>query len=133
MCELRFYIGVIKKMSAGFLPAFLVWIACSCIKKDEAAVVPGCTATPPATISYKKDVYPIIKNNCLSCHDATNHFGGIVIENYDQIALSGKSGELNNVVMISSNGKAYMPKGGRLMDCEIALLKAWVDQGVKNN
>jgi hypothetical protein len=35
--------------------------------------------------------------------------------------------------MIAANGKAYMPKGGRLMDCEIALLKAWVDQGAKNN
>jgi mono/diheme cytochrome c family protein len=132
MCESRIYIGVIKKMSAGFLPAFLVWLAFSCIKKDDAAV-PSCTATPPATISFQKDVYPIIKQNCLSCHDATNHFGGIVIENYDQIALSGRSGELYNSIMISSNGKAYMPKGGRLMDCEIALIKAWVDQGAKNN
>jgi mono/diheme cytochrome c family protein len=132
MCESRFYIGVIKKMSAGFLPAFLVWMACSCIKKDEVEV-PGCTATPPSTISYKNDVYPIIKNNCLSCHDATNHYGGILLENYDQIAFSGKTGELGSSVMIAANGKAYMPKGGRLMDCEIALLKAWVDQGAKNN
>jgi mono/diheme cytochrome c family protein len=132
MRELRIYIGVIRKMSVGFLPAFLVSLAFSCIKKDDAAV-PGCTATPPSTISYQKDVFPIIQQNCLSCHDATNHFGGIVIENYDQIALSGRSGELYNSIMISSNGKAYMPKGGRLMDCEIALIKAWVDQGAKNN
>jgi mono/diheme cytochrome c family protein len=132
MCDSRIYIGVIRKMSVGFLPAFLVWIACSCIKQDVASV-PGCTATPPATISYQKDVFPIIKNNCLSCHDAVNHYGGIVIENYDQIALSGRSGELYNSIMIASNGKAYMPKGGRLLDCEIALIKAWVDQGAKNN
>lgn len=133
--EIRgFYIGVIRKMSAGILPAFLVSLLFSCMKKDDASSqVPGCTATPSATISYQKDVYPIIKQNCMSCHDANNHSGGIVIENYEQIALSGKSGELYNSVMISSNGKAYMPKGGRLMDCEIALLKAWVDQGAKNN
>jgi len=119
-------------MSAGILPAFLVWMHSSCVKKDDSAV-PGCTATPPATISYQKDVYPIIKQNCLSCHDASNHFGGIVIGNYEQVALSGKSGELYNSIMLSSNGKAYMPKGGRLMDCEIAIIKAWVDQGAKNN
>jgi mono/diheme cytochrome c family protein len=129
----KLYIGVIKKMSAGFLPAFLVCMLFSCIKKDETSQVPGCTATPPSTISYKKDVFPIIKQNCLTCHDATNHYGGIVIETYEQIALSGTSGELYNSIMISSNGKAYMPKGGRLMDCEIALIKAWVDQGAKNN
>ena len=132
MINKRFYIGVIRKMSVGILPAFLVYFFVSCIKSDPAST-PGCTATPPASISYKKDVYPIIKNNCLSCHDATNHFGGIVIERYDQIALSASSGELYNSVMISSNGKAYMPKGGRLMDCEIAILKAWADQGAKNN
>jgi len=120
-------------MSAGFLPAFLVCLMTSCIKQDDASQVPGCTAIPPATISFKKDVFPIIKQSCLSCHDAKNHYGGIVIENYEQIALSGTSGELYNSIMISSNGKAYMPKGARLMDCEIALIKAWVDQGAKNN
>jgi hypothetical protein len=93
MCESRVYIGVIKKMSAGFLPAFLVWMTCSCINNDAAAVA-GCTATPPATIHYLKDVYLIIKQNCLSCHDATNHAGGILLENYDQIAFSGNTGEL---------------------------------------
>ena len=119
-------------MSAGILPAFLVWLSFSCQKK-ETNLTPTCTTNPSATVSYKRDVFPIIQINCLSCHDAVNHFGGIVIENYDQIALSGKSGELYNSIMITSNGKAYMPKGGRLFDCEIELLKAWIDQGAKNN
>ena len=129
---MRFYIGVIKKMSVGFLPAFLVWLTLSCQKK-EVSLTPTCTTNPTSTVSFKRDVFPIIKTNCLSCHDAVNHFGGIVIENYDQIALSGKSGELYNSIMITSNGKAYMPKGGRLLDCEIELIQAWVKQGVPNN
>lgn len=57
-----------------------------------------------------------------------------MIETYTQIAESGKSGELYNSIQInSSTGKAYMPKGGRLMDCEIALIQAWIKQGALNN
>ncbi|MEN9363876.1 MAG: hypothetical protein RI903_1185 [Bacteroidota bacterium] len=57
-----------------------------------------------------------------------------MIETYTQIAESGKSGELYNSIQInSSTGKAYMPKGGRLMDCEIALIQAWIKQGTLNN
>ena len=66
-------------------------------------------------------------------HDAKNHFGDIVIENYIQIAESGKSGELYNSIQISSFGKAYMPRGGRLMDCEIELIQAWINQGTNDN
>ena len=121
-------------MSGGFLLAFLVTLLTGCAQDKEGVVAPStCSTSPSSVVSYTRDIYPIIKNNCLSCHDAKNHFGGIVIENYDQIALSGRSGELFNSIMISSTGKAYMPKGGRLMDCEIALIKAWADQGAKNN
>ena len=81
-----------------------------------------------------ENIFPIIKTNCFQCHDAKNHYGGIVIETYTQIAESGKSGELYNSIQInSSTGKAYMPKGGRLMDCEIALIQAWIKQGALNN
>lgn len=69
----------------------------------------------------------------MQCHDAKNHFGGIVIENYAQITESGKSGKLYNSIQISSFGKAYMPRGGRLMDCEIELIQAWINQGTKDN
>jgi hypothetical protein len=129
---LRFYIGVIKKMSVGLLPAFLVWLTLSCQKK-EVSLTPTCITNPTSTVSFKRDVFPIIKTNCLNCHDAANHNGGIVLDSYDKLQLYGKSDDLVNSIMIASNGKAYMPKGGRLLDCEIALIQAWVKQGVPNN
>lgn len=46
-----------------------------------------------------------------------DHFDSIVIENYAQITESGKSGELYNLIQISSLGKAYWPRGSRLMYC----------------
>lgn len=119
-------------MSAGILPAFLVLIVISCQKK-EVNLTPTCSTNPTSTVSLKRDVFPIIKTNCLSCHDAANHNGGIVLDSYENLQLYGKSDDLVNSIRIAANGKAYMPKGGRLLDCEIALIQAWVKQGLVNN
>jgi uncharacterized membrane protein len=130
----QIYIGVLKIMPRGFLSALLVFILNACLQDKQAVLGPkSCSTSPSSQVSFTKDIFPIIKINCLQCHDAKNHFGGIVIENYTQIAESGKSGELYNTIQITSNGKAYMPKGGRLMDCEIDLIQAWVKQGALNN
>jgi uncharacterized membrane protein len=130
-----FYIGVIKKMPRGFLSAFLVFSLSSCLYDKSGSLTPtSCSTSPTSQVSFSRDIFPIIQANCLQCHDAKNHYDGIVIENYSQIAESGKSGELYNSIQInSSTGKPYMPKGGRLLDCEIALIQAWIKQGALNN
>lgn len=46
-----------------------------------------------------------------------DHFDSIVIENYAQINDSGKSGELFSSIQTYSLGKAYWPRGSRLMYC----------------
>ena len=131
----RQYIGVIQKMSGGFLLTFLVFFIWSCSQDKEGVSAPStCSTSPSSTVSFSRDIYPIIKNSCLSCHDAKNHFGGIVIENYTQISKSGKSGELYNSVYYPPSGNPpYMPKGAPLLKCEIALIEAWVKQGSLNN
>ncbi len=130
----QFYIGVLKIMPRGFLTALLVFMLNACLQDKESIRAPKtCSTLPSSQVSFSKDIFPIIQINCLQCHDAKNHFGGIVIENYMQIAESGRSGELYNSIQISSFGKAYMPRGGRLMDCEIELIQAWTKQGALNN
>ncbi len=130
----QFYIGVLKIMPRGFLTALLVFMLNACLQDKESIRAPKtCSTVPSSQVSFSKDIFPIIQINCLQCHDAKNHFGGIVIENYMQIAESGRSGELYNSIQISSFGKAYMPRGGRLMDCEIELIQAWTKQGALNN
>jgi len=130
----QIYIGVLKIMPRGILSVLLVFVLNACLQDKQTVLAPKtCSTSPSSQVSFTKDIFSIIKINCLQCHDAKNHFGGIVIENYTQIAESGKSGELYNTIQITSNGKAYMPKGGRLMDCEIDLIQAWVKQGALNN
>ncbi|NBW03448.1 MAG: hypothetical protein EBR87_07030, partial [Cytophagia bacterium] len=98
----QIYIGVLKIMPRGFLSALLVFILNACLQDKQAVLGPkSCSTSPSSQVSFTKDIFPIIKINCLQCHDAKNHFGGIVIENYTQIAESGKSGELYNTIQIT--------------------------------
>jgi len=127
--SIRFYIGVMQKMSMGLLSTFLFF---ACAKKEEVSPS-GCNKSPNSIISYKQDVLPIVQSNCLSCHNDINHFGGIVLENYQQLSASGKSGELYNSIFIQASGFPLMPKGGKLKDCEISLIQAWINQGSLNN
>jgi hypothetical protein len=60
---------------------------------------------------------PSLKLNACNVIMKKDHFDSIVIENYAQITESGKSGELYNLIQISSLGKAYWPRGSRLMYC----------------
>jgi len=111
----KFYIGVLKIMPRGFLSALLVFILISCLQDRESVPAPkSCSTLPSSQVSFSKDIFPIIKINCLQCLDAKNHYGGFVIENYTQIAASGKSDELYNSIQISSFGKSYIPRGGRV-------------------
>jgi hypothetical protein len=131
----RQYIGVIQKMSGGFFLTFLVFLLNACLQEKEGTVAPStCSTSPSSKVSYSRDIYPIILNSCLSCHNAKNHAGGIVIENYTQISESAKSGELYNSVYFPPSGNPpIMPKGKPLLTCEIALIEAWIKQGSLNN
>ena len=131
----RQYIGVIQKMSGGFLLAFLVFLLSGCAQDKEGAIAPStCSTSPSSIVSFARDIYPIIKNNCLSCHDSKNHAGSIVIENYVQTSTLAKTGQLYESVYFPPSGNPpYMPKGAPLLKCEIALIEAWAKQGSLNN
>lgn len=126
----KHYIGVFMLMPLGFLVALLY---SSCKKTELDFVSSNCDAAKNTSITFSNDVYPIIKDNCLSCHDAKMHSGGIVIENFTQIAESAKIGELMNSITPFNGNPPAMPKGGRLTDCQIAIIKNWINQGINNN
>ena len=126
----KHYIGVFMLMLLGFLVALLYT---SCQSKELDFTSANCDVALKTSISYSKDVFPIIRDNCLSCHDAKNHSGGIVIENFDQIATSAKIGELMNSITPYNGNPPMMPKGGRLTDCQLAIIKNWINQGINNN
>ena len=116
--------------------------ACSYTKIVEP--VSSCAAVP-ATVSYQKDVLPILQEDCYRCHNAqeyrTRAQGTLNMENFSSLqywatpanGLKGQSWLIGS--MRHEPGFNAMPYDGREGPdaCEIALIKAWVDAGMLNN
>ena len=100
---------------------------------------------PP--ISFKKDVFPIIKMNCLPCHteDQMNP-SELYLETYDDLIEGGKhgspvvAGKADSSLIIKKMTPA--PPFGDLMPLKhktaisadtIAVIKRWINQGAKDN
>lgn len=93
------------------------------------------------TVDYTKDVYPILKQNCIKCHNDKKKKGGFSFDSKEAILKGGKEGKDKDVIpgnskdsimiklILSKDSDEYMPpKGPRLTDAEVEILKKWIDQ-----
>lgn len=89
--------------------------------------------TPPDLVTYSQHISPLLTNNCRTCHNAAILTGGVNLEDFAEVKRRADSKQLFGVVN-HEPGYAKMPKdGAKLSECNIALLKAWVDAGAPNN
>lgn len=99
-------------------------------------------------VSFSKDVMPILKAKCLSCHSKGGegfNASGFSVEGYAQVmrgTLNGpviEPGEsyfstLQIVVEHGADPSKSMPKdSAKLSSAEIQTIGEWIDQGAKNN
>ncbi len=128
----------------GKKPLLVVWgltfTAWTC---SQAADQPDFSKLPPAAskqIDFVKDIQPIFKEHCYSCHGEQRQKGGLRWD-VKQVALKGgdrgvefvpgKSAESRMIQAVSGLDPDFvMPeKGSRLSAEQVGLLRAWVDQG----
>jgi uncharacterized membrane protein len=110
-----------------------------------AVLAIGCA---PKNVSFAKEVQPVLAKNCSECH-APGQQGleasGLDTTTYAALMKGGKFGALvkpgdaftsalNMLVEGRVDKSIRMPHGRKkLSDDEIAILKAWVNEGAKNN
>jgi len=94
-----------------------------------------------ATTDFKRDIQPILEQRCYECHGAKKQKSGIrfdrrvtVFAGGDSgkpLIVSGKSSEspLLRRVTTSDPDEVMPPKGDKLTDAQIALLRTWIDEG----
>ncbi len=91
---------------------------------------PFCDTT---NVTFANDIYPIINNNCVGCHNNTFASGGVNLESYDNIILVANNGSLMGAVKHQS-GWSPMPKNGNKLNyCSIRKLEIWINDGTPNN
>ncbi|HXG38880.1 MAG TPA: c-type cytochrome domain-containing protein [Bacteroidota bacterium] len=95
-------------------------------------------------ISFEKEVFPIIRSNCLPCHLAENENpSGLALDNYETLM---KGGEHGNTVVPGKPKESYLylkllpnPPFGKQMarnkkklsEEEIQVIYDWIEQGAK--
>ena len=117
------------------------------------AIASGCSKE----VSYKNDVKPIIDASCIECHDGKGEGteeSGLILITYDDLMQGTKFGQVvvpgdsesstfYRLVGHKADPKIQMPPHHKdtvaskrmqpLSDKQIELIKAWIDQGAKNN
>ena len=115
------------------------------------SVTPAFTAEPVApsgqsSISYFKQVRPILQAKCQGCHQPAKANGDYVMTEFSRLIAAGNSGkpavvpgkpaesELIRQIRLNSDGKALMPKNAPpLLEMEIELICNWIAQGAKDD
>ena len=93
-------------------------------------------------VDFASDIKPILEKNCIKCHANGKRKGGFSIDHVHSVEAGGDSGpaiikgkgsaSLLVNLLLSNDPDELMPaKGDRLLLTEVALLRAWIDQGLQ--
>jgi hypothetical protein len=118
------------------------------------ATLPGY-AQNGKSVSFKNDVFPIIKARCLPCHAEDNfNPSELSMDSYELLAQGGKHGEpfkkgkssesliiqklnqeppFGDRMPLNSKKKIQEGKAVWLTAEEVRTIATWIDQGAKNN
>jgi hypothetical protein len=108
----------------------------------DGAPTPVAAAEPNADVkanpSFKDDIMPVLKDNCMRCHGGNGKRpkGGVDLTTFAAVSKSVKASEPDKSRLYKSllgKGARQMPPKSSLADKEIDLVKAWIAAGAKDN
>ncbi|HUS08464.1 MAG TPA: PSD1 and planctomycete cytochrome C domain-containing protein [Bryobacteraceae bacterium] len=96
--------------------------------------------TPSSKIDFAKDIEPVFKKSCYSCHGAKSQMGGLRLDvkkpalaggESGRVIVPGKSAEsLLYQRLLGNNEQERMPMGGKALDAKtLAAVRTWIDEG----
>lgn len=83
--------------------------------------------------SYSKHLVPIFDYYCTGCHNSTTQSGNISLTGYANVQTLAKNGKLYGAITHASGYQPMPSSSLKLSDCQIGLVKKWVDSGMLNN
>lgn len=99
-------------------------------------------------VDFQKEILPILRKNCLACHNSTEAESDLILESPQSIVkggaagpavVAGKSGESYLLAVASHQDEPVMPPADNdvgaknLTPQELGLIKLWIDQGAKGD
>jgi mono/diheme cytochrome c family protein len=120
--------------------ALPVWLSLAGAPAAPAAE-PPVAETP---ITFEDHVAGILKKTCATCHGDGKQEGGLSLVSYAGVMKGGGGGEivvagrsaasrLIEVITASDNGERMPPDGDRVPAEAVALIRKWIDSGLREN
>ncbi len=113
---------------------------------DESPSISIAEITREAPVDFEREILPILRRNCLACHNNTDAESDLILESPQAILKGGASGE---VIDTSNSAESLLLKAAafdaepfmppedndvgaeRLDSQQLGLIKLWIDQGAK--
>lgn len=83
----------------------------------------------PQTVSYAKDIKPVIDNNCIICHSAGGISGFYPLTDYNLVKNAADN--ILDRIQRPTGDPQKMPQGGALSQANIDLIKKWKIDGLQ--
>ncbi len=104
---------------------------------DKADLLYGGNTGPctdsSGTVSYAQKVVPLLQQYCYSCHTGSFPSGNQLMGTYTADKAMALNGKLYGTIAHAA-GYSPMPQGmAKLSNCQIAVIKKWIDSGTLNN
>ena len=107
------------------------------------ALLASGTASAAEPVDYTRQVKPILKARCYSCHGALKRKAGLRLDTGGSIRVGGESGPALTVgsgaesliierVTATDLTERMPPEGAALTAEQVALVRAWIDQGARS-
>ena len=107
---------------------------------EALATQPAGQSAEGATVSFAKDILPIIESRCANCHGGNRTEKGLVLLTHADIVTGSENGpvvlpgDAANSLLVELVATQKMPKRGpKLTPPQIQLFTDWVNQGALDN
>ena len=116
----------------------LAFVGFSCTKENKedlraSQTGPVQDSCITSDLTYQNSIQAILSTNCAvsGCHAGPNGIGGLDLNTYSSSQKIAADGEL--VGRIKNIAGPLMPPSGKLSDCDIEKIEAWIADGAPNN
>jgi hypothetical protein len=132
---------MIKKLPSRLLlflviVIFSVAILSGCYNRKADLIIPNNDCDTSVVISYRSDITNILQQNCFMCHGVDKYAsagGNNQLDSFLGLQTVVLNGKLLKAINHSAGAVPMPYGGGKLSDCDIMKITAWVNRGAPNN
>jgi hypothetical protein len=106
-----------------------------------ASLLAVCATHAQTTISFQRDIAPILQRRCVSCHSEENSKGGYRLDTFAALQIAGDSGEkpllagkaheseIHRLLVTKESDERMPQKADALPEEEVKLIERWMNEG----